>query len=255
MRSVQITTINELVQISREHYASHGGNPTGISPILYRGQADAEWSLQTTLERFSVRRFTLAEYTDQINLVATRLASHTDERSLGKRYCARTWAQLIEDQALISLMARLRHFGFPSPLLDWTQSPYIAAYFAFRDAQPRSEVAVYAYRETTGEGKSTCSGQANIGTIGPNLWTHPKYMQQAQYTLCYSTRDGDAAFERHQDVFARSDHGQDLIVKYILPAEIRDDFLSELNLMNINDHSLFGTREGLCRALAQEFLR
>jgi len=28
-------------------------------------------------------------------------------------------------------MTRLRHHGFPSPLLDWPQSPYIAAFFAF----------------------------------------------------------------------------------------------------------------------------
>ena len=37
----------------------------------------------------------------------------------------------------------LRQYGFPSPLLDWTRSPYIAAYFAFISSVG-TDVAIYA---------------------------------------------------------------------------------------------------------------
>jgi hypothetical protein len=43
--------------------------------------------------------------------------------------------------------ARLRHCAFPSPLLDWSKSPYVAAYFAFARAKHDGDVASFAYRE------------------------------------------------------------------------------------------------------------
>jgi len=76
--------------------------------------------------------------------------------------------------------------GFPSPFLDWTYSPYVAAYFAFRKKSEKSdaEVAVFAYSEMPYGGKHT-SNAPSIYSLNPEATTHRRhFLQQSKYTIC-----------------------------------------------------------------------
>jgi hypothetical protein len=97
-------------------------------------------------------------------------------------------------------LAYLRHIGFPSPLLDWTRSPYIAAFFAFSGASARHEgaVAIYAYLEWAGRAERHM--EPHIATTGPRVPTHVRhFLQQSDYSICSVRDKGEWHFASHED--------------------------------------------------------
>jgi hypothetical protein len=160
-------------------------------------------------------------------------------------------------------MAYLRHHGFPSPLLDWSRSPYVAAFFAFRATTGTSDrVAIFAYRENEGEGKVTSSGSPQIVQLDQYVSTHARHFrQQCQYTVCvqygissfyFGEQDGNGLiYADHESVFENPiTKKQDRLWRFTLPRSLRPTVLAELNEFNLNAYSLFGSEDALVETLA-----
>ena len=146
--------------------------------VWFRGQADAQWPLLTTLERRSKKVSTVRMYLSLIREIKPAIETFTGAEFQMLK------SPEIEERCrqydlfhmflfdVITYMAHLRHGAFPSPLLDWTGSPYVAAYFAFsRAKQNNGEVAIFAYRERPANmkiGGSVFSVHLQLWTIGKN---------------------------------------------------------------------------------------
>jgi hypothetical protein len=97
-------------------------NAASGSTWVYRGQRKCSWPLVTSYSRFCLQfsaeasNFSL----DSFRSMLTRFIRRASEAS-GKDYG--TFSPLQQ-------MALAQHHGVPTPILDWSHSPYVAAYFA-----------------------------------------------------------------------------------------------------------------------------
>lgn len=103
--------------------------------LVYRGQADSEWLLESSLLRQVKKRLSrVLEKEESANI--SQLAGRRSEQYGGQiMQSFRTYLGQTVDKALSNEDEWLlgRHHGLYSPILDWTRSPYIAAFFAAAD--------------------------------------------------------------------------------------------------------------------------
>jgi len=222
-----------------------------VSDPIFRGLADSLWALQTTLERYEQKDCSLRRYFEIIRSVRPEAQSFT----------GKTWpfdsdyVQFANGHRPLEeyeFMIYLRHHGFPSPLLDWTRSPYVAAFFAFAPhvKENAQDVAIYSYRDLWGEGKS--GSIYHVDTVGSYITTDRRHhIQQCEYTYAIKRVSDQMIYCNHEEALAQSRiPTQDLLTKYLIPISERAKVLNKLDLMTINAYSLFGDEEGLMQHLA-----
>ncbi len=141
--------VGTLSEIKTEIAASQKIEGAAPNKILYRGQTDSRWQLDSTLERFSkemARTWSVKEYIKLLSKCAPQIESFTDQK-WGFPNIDVEWV-VKQPLPCLEFWVHVRHCGFPSPLLDWTESPYVAAYFAFQEKCPDAEKAsIFVYTE------------------------------------------------------------------------------------------------------------
>ena len=237
--------------------------------FIYRGQANANWPVISTLDRLEKRFKTTPnlEKEDWDYYKSPRVPRETQLDRFKAMALGRLSSHIPDDED-DEWWALAQHHGMATPMLDWTYSPFVALYFAFQEdecdgdgekKQPDSR-AVFALAHTSMPAKaegdshprvftSRWPGNYRLSSQGGLFLRMPQYCdghEKPNDLESYVRREFNDDTYRGPEDDAPNLHPRLALVKFQIADKDKDRFecLRYLDHMNINRASLFPDLDG-----------
>lgn len=261
LKTIEITSTDDLIKNIN----------TLPNNFLYRGQANAEWRLQSSLERILGDNWTGAQVKkfEDMSLNQFKSKFHLYDKENVKPDSKLAWLSLMQ------------HYGVPTRLLDFTGSPYVALYFALEYYNPQQNLplSLYAFdysaileksiayikskdKEFLETSESVYEKQDEIFSNVVDrfrfdiAWvTEPKLLnvrldrQSGSFLL---SGNSDLKIEETLNLEIYSSVN---LIKYIIHQDLYVGIFSLLRKMNITSKSLYGDLDGVARGIRMEMQR
>ncbi len=202
---------------------------TGSNGYIFRGHSSDKWLLESTLDR-------------KLKEISPEFSNDTSyeyiKESLLKKfkYSTRGLIESNSPKNTLEWWELGQHFGLWTPLLDWSRSPFVAAYFAISGEKKENEdYCVWALSTKTIEEKGSNGGGVEVELYDPISSSNPRLLrQQGLFTFNRHLNDMEswvsANFPGDEKISLYK-----IILKDIDPAKA----LVLLDKMNISDSTLF----------------
>jgi hypothetical protein len=255
MKSYLLTKWQDLIELL-DNIPAH--KDCIIPRWIYRGQVSSQWGLNSSLLRkgksygFSKQKLLGCEQMALIEF-QQKYRNYIDLKIPD--------VQLTNPIVLFSLM---QHYGCPTRLLDWTESPFVGLFFAVEDRFDE-------------DGSIFLFNSALLDKINAEDLNEPFKRMNLDYILDYKKRDliypFNTVIQNHRAILQRGLYTfstnieldqiqiiddtfkvkniENSFIKIIIPGNLKLEFLSRLMTMNVTRSTLFGDLDGLGKYIGQ----
>lgn len=243
------------------------GMPGALTSLWFRGVGNATYRLSPSIHRH-------AEITDIDSLfnMENRLMVRYKERSVP--YLA---SQMRDSWELLFLM---QHYSVPTRLLDWTENPLIALFFALSSAKRNAtgdyenDAAVWIlsaakWNQTVFKHQSYLGGPLSPSDTMVNqsyaIGSDPRYINELPVAILgihnspriVAQRGSFTLFGKSlqpmDDIFATHPFPDEAMSKLVIPAGLIKPLLEKLVWMGISDSVIYPDLEGLAKETKRQF--
>lgn len=232
--------------VTWEHFKSQAIRLAAEKKFIFRGQSKP-WRLRTSYHRngrSDLRRFVLQDMPQLHQVLSGRTRHYFDLR---------------DNQQYAAFLSLSQHHGYPTPLLDWTRSPFVAAFFAYRGVEKSDEALanekvrihvfdIERWQATSEQILSIVSPLLHLSFVDVLALENERLIPQQAVALISSVDDIEGYLsgrERNHKI------PQPYLRAFDLPASERDLVFRELESMGITAGSLFPGLDGSCEALKE----
>lgn len=210
----------------------------GRGDFLFRGQGNSEWPLTSSFDR----AFTEVDAQNRDRLESDLIEAFKREFESDSVY-----KELLTSNKEQEILALAQHFGLPTRLLDWTESPYTAAFFAFSNrfestiyGSPLSDdVAIWVIKTDHYVWKA----KRGVSLFRPSAWDNIRLFRQSGWFTYTQTPSGNLA-----EFISEFKDADDALVKIVIDKSAAKAALADLDMMGVNHALLFDDHSARSRA-------